>query len=304
MEGEGGEGEGELRASKTEDEEAADSNVGPNPLHPRVQYPPPAPRVQIHWNHHLLHTLDILLLQEPPLELAAPPDWVLLPAPPDGVARSVVLVRKKWAASTYAQVAVASHDVVALDLRAGRQSSTPSDSLVVVAGNFNLHHLDWDPGYHFADGVCSDAEEAQLTFAHFGLAHLLPSASLTFRPKGHAPGAIDLVLGNLRIKERVKRHLLRKMDPAKLRKAIASALGEAPPPALETRDNVDKEAERLTEALQAGIATIPLSRPPRKGRRAHAWWTQEISELCRVAAKKARQAYRQRGRPGEAAAKA
>ncbi|TNY16881.1 hypothetical protein DMC30DRAFT_179941, partial [Rhodotorula diobovata] len=89
----------------------ADSNVGPNPLHPRVQYPPPAPRVQIHWNHHLLHTLDILLLQEPPLELAAPPDWVLLPAPPDGVARSVVLVRKKWAASTYAQVAVASHDV-------------------------------------------------------------------------------------------------------------------------------------------------------------------------------------------------
>lgn len=33
-------------------------------------------------------------------------------------------------------------------------------------------------------------------FARFGLAHLLPSASLTFRPKGHAPGAIDLVLGN------------------------------------------------------------------------------------------------------------
>ena len=317
-------------------------------------------------NHHLLHTLDILLLQEPPLGLAAPPDWVLLPAPPGGVARSVALVRKKWAASTYAQVAVASHDVVALDLRAGGQSvrvigvynphqgdrqnagrsareilpplleSTPSDSLVVVAGDFNLHHPDWDPGYHYADGVCSDAEEAQLTFARFGLAHLLPSASLTFRPKGHAPGAIDLVLGNLRVEERVvscaiddefhclsdhmpirlvlaiappppahqKRHLLRKMDPAKLRKAIASALGEAPPPALETRNDVDKEAERLTEALKAGIATIPLSRPPREGRRAHAWWTQEISELRRVAAKKARQAYRQRGRPGEAAAKA
>ena len=86
-------------------------------------------------NHHLLHTLDILLLQEPPLGLAAPPDWVLLPAPPGGVARSVALVRKKWAASTYAQVAVASHDVVALDLRAGGQS-------VRVIGVYNPHQGD------------------------------------------------------------------------------------------------------------------------------------------------------------------
>ncbi|TNY18403.1 hypothetical protein DMC30DRAFT_409574, partial [Rhodotorula diobovata] len=60
--------------------------------------------------------------EEPPLGLATPPNWVLLPAPLGGVARSVALVRKKWAALTYAQVAVASHDVVALDLCAGGQS--------------------------------------------------------------------------------------------------------------------------------------------------------------------------------------
>ncbi|TNY17245.1 hypothetical protein DMC30DRAFT_132937 [Rhodotorula diobovata] len=125
-----------------------------------------------------------------------------------------------------------SHNVVALDLHTSGQSvcvigahnphrgkqqnamhlagkiivplheSTPSDSLVVIAGDFSLHHLNWDPGSHYSNGMCSDVD-AQLAFARFSLAHLLPSASLTFCLKGHAPGAIDLVLSNLRVKERV-----------------------------------------------------------------------------------------------------
>lgn len=126
-------------------------------------------------NHTLLRTLDILLLQEPPPLAVVLPDWVRLDSPPGRRARSVALVRQKWAQSSYAQVAVASSDVVALDLRTGTAGeasvrvigvynphqgdpeptergksarevlppileSTPPGSLLVVAGNFNLHH--------------------------------------------------------------------------------------------------------------------------------------------------------------------
>ncbi|TNY17340.1 hypothetical protein DMC30DRAFT_406118 [Rhodotorula diobovata] len=97
----------------------ANSDVVPNRLHARVQYPPLAHGCNLLLYCHLLHTLDILLLQEPLLRLAAPSHWVLLAVSPSGVA----LVPKKWAASTCAQAAVASHDVAAQDLHAGRQSA-------------------------------------------------------------------------------------------------------------------------------------------------------------------------------------
>ncbi|GAA5854177.1 hypothetical protein JCM9279_006165 [Rhodotorula babjevae] len=130
-------------------------------------------------NHTLLHTLDILLLQVPPPLANMPLDWVQLDPPPGQRARSVALVRKKWDQNSYAQVVVASPDVVALDLRTGEASvrvigvynpsqhdsdpakrgksarevlppileSTPAGSLLVVAGDFNLHHPEWDPEY-------------------------------------------------------------------------------------------------------------------------------------------------------------
>ena len=164
-------------------------------------------------NHTLLRTFDILLLQEPPPLIDMPPDWVLLDSPPGRRARSVALVRQKWDSNSYAQVVVASSDVVALDLRTGEASvrvvgvynpnqhdrdpaergkaarevlppileSTPAGSLLVVAGDFNLHHPEWDPEYAHGRGVGEDAEQAQLTFVQNGLVHLLAPSTPTYK---------------------------------------------------------------------------------------------------------------------------
>ncbi|GAA5859302.1 hypothetical protein JCM9279_004712, partial [Rhodotorula babjevae] len=284
-------------------------------------------------NHTLLHPLDILLLQEPPPLADMPPDWVRLDPPPGRQARSVALVRKKWDQNSYAQVVVASSDVVALDLRTGEASvrvvgvynpsqhdgdpaergklarevlppileSTPAGLLLVVAGDFNLHHPEWDPKYAHGRGVCADAEQAQLTFARHGLVHLLAPSTPTYKyPRRDGDGdggrwaTLDLVLGDLRVEARVvscgiderlnclsdhqplrltlaleppapahhPRRLFRRMQPDMLRDELAARLGNAPP-TLVTRDNVDAEAVRLTEALSGAIdmGAVPLSRP-------------------------------------------
>ena len=328
-------------------------------------------------NHTLLRTLDILLLQEPPPLAVVPPDWVRLDSPPGRRARSVALVRQKWAQSSYAQVAVASSDVVALDLRTGTAGeasvrvigvynphqgdpeptergksarevlppileSTPPGSLLVVAGDFNLHHPEWDPEYAPRGGVCADAEQAQLTFAQHGLVHLLAPSTPTYKYPPRAGGddrwaTLDLVLGDLRVEARMvscgiderldcfsdhqplrltlaldppapahqPRRLFRRMQPEMLRDELAARLGTAPPP-LATREDIDAEAVRLTEALSGAIESgaVPLSKPRRDGRPAHAWWSDEISALHEDARRRERRAHRMRRAGDETAATA
>ncbi|GAA5948265.1 hypothetical protein JCM3775_005230 [Rhodotorula graminis] len=316
-------------------------------------------------NHTLLRTLDILLLQEPPPLVDMPSDWVLLNSPPGRRARSVALVRQKWDQTSYSQVVVGSSDVVALDLRTGEASvrvigmynpnqhdpdpaergkaarevlplileSTPAGSLLVVAGNFNLHHPEWDPEYALGRGVCDNAEQAQLTFMRHGLVHLLAPSTPTFkypRRVGDAKrwATLDLVLGDLQVEARVvscgvnkhldcfsdhqplrltlaleppatahqPRRLFRRMQADMLRDELATRLGNAPP-ALVTRKDVDVEAVRLTEALSGAIESgaVPLSRPRREGRPAHGWWSAKISALHQEVRRRDRRAYRLRG---------
>ncbi|GAA5918194.1 hypothetical protein JCM8208_004211, partial [Rhodotorula glutinis] len=323
-------------------------------------------------NHTLLRTSDILLLQEPPPLVNIPPDWVLLDSPPGRRARSVALVRQKWDLNSYAQVVVASSDVVALDLRTGEASvrvvgvynpnqhdrdpaergkaarevlppileSTPAGSLLVVAGDFNLHHPEWDPEYAHGRGVGEDAEQAQLTFVQNGLVHLLAPSMPTYKyPRRDGEGdqwaTLDLVLGDLRVEARVvscgiderldclsdhqplrltlaleppapahrPRRLFCRMQPEMLRDELATRLGDAPP-ALVTRDDVDAEAVLLTEALSGAIESgaVPLSRPRRDGRPAHVWWSAEISALHQDARRKERRAHRLSGADGATAA--
>ncbi|GAA5920471.1 hypothetical protein JCM8208_003897, partial [Rhodotorula glutinis] len=99
------------------------------------------------------------------------------------------------------------------------------------------------------------------------------------------------------------RRLFRRMQPKMLRDELATRLGEAPP-ALVTREDVDAEAVRLTEALSGAIESgaVPLSRPRRDGRPAHAWWSAEISALHQDARRKERRAHRLSGADNATAA--
>ncbi|BGP39448.1 hypothetical protein JCM10449v2_003392 [Rhodotorula kratochvilovae] len=207
-------------------------------------------------NHPLLRTLDILLLQEPPAALAAPPGWVLLPPPPgEERARCAAHVRAKWDPTTYSQVAVSSFDVLALDLHAGNSSvrilgvynphqggphpgraarealaSAPLDSLVIVAGDFNLHHPEWDPEH--PGEVCEDAEEAKLTFDRAGLVHLLPPGTLAYRggssTTASRPSTLFLATCARRRAAFTPRRLFRRAEPAALLTAIEPRLPPAP----------------------------------------------------------------------------
>ena len=95
------------------------------------------------------------------------------------------------------------------------------------------------------------------------------------------------------------------MQPEMLRDELAARLGTAPPP-LATREDIDTEAVRLTEALSGAIESgaVPLSKPRRDGRPAHAWWSDEISALHEDARRRERRAHRMRRAGNETAATA
>ncbi|GAA5846605.1 hypothetical protein JCM11251_003670 [Rhodosporidiobolus azoricus] len=74
--------------------------------------------------------------------------------------------------------------------------SCAPDVPLVVAGNFNLRHHEWDP--LLRSSPVEEAEAARLTFEDAGLVHLRPPGDPTWaKPDGFSPRTIDLALGNL-----------------------------------------------------------------------------------------------------------
>ncbi|BGP47781.1 hypothetical protein JCM10450v2_003646 [Rhodotorula kratochvilovae] len=74
-------------------------------------------------------------------------------------------------------------------------AAAPPNSLVVVAGDFNLSHPSWDDQ---CVSPTEQEEDAALTFAAAGLDHLLPHSTPTWFPAGRQggrPKPLELVLG-------------------------------------------------------------------------------------------------------------
>uniref|UniRef100_A0A0K3CPZ3 BY PROTMAP: gi/342318905/gb/EGU10861.1/ Pol-like protein [Rhodotorula glutinis ATCC 204091] n=2 Tax=Rhodotorula toruloides TaxID=5286 RepID=A0A0K3CPZ3_RHOTO len=207
-------------------------------------------------------------------------------------------------------------------------AATPVSSLVVVAGDFNLSHPDWDELVGKPDEA---AEEAVRTFIHHNLAHFLPPNTITYHPHNteHRQKPLDLVLGSLRAEEQVvscglaedlesgsdhrpirlvlaletttytppPRHAFRRTDPDILERAFRDAVAHFPISPLLTPADIDERAERLTDALQIAIsAATPFARA-RTGR-VVPWWDDELAEASRAARRSANRAFRLRGIAG------
>lgn len=69
-------------------------------------------------------------------------------------------------------------------------ASSPHQPLV-MAGDFNLHHPEWDSSVAAAD---EEAEEARLTFGEAGLVHLLETKAPTWYGSGSSC-VLNLALG-------------------------------------------------------------------------------------------------------------
>ncbi|GAA6057998.1 hypothetical protein NBRC10513_007307 [Rhodotorula toruloides] len=172
-------------------------------------------------------------------------------------------------------------------------ASTPASSLVVVAGNFNLWHPEWNESVSKPDEA---AEEAVRTFSRFNLMHLLAPNTITYHPHNteHPKKPLDLVLGSLRAEERVvscgladnlesgsdhrpirlilavetisytppSRRAFRRTDPDILERTFLDAVSRLPTSPLLTPVDIDERADQLTDALQIAIsAATPFARP-------------------------------------------
>jgi hypothetical protein len=208
-------------------------------------------------------------------------------------------------------------------------ASSPPQSTLVIAGEFNLHHPAWDPSVSEAD---DEAEEARLTFEDAGLVHLHEAEEATW-VSTRASRVLDLVLGNLRAEERLvssvidealeygsdhrpirtvlaveraecptayPRRLFRKVDPAAILRAYAKlAASVALPTTLLTPADVDAEAEALDSLLrETVVAAVPLAQPSRS-RFAHRWWSAEVADVVGEARQARTRAYRAKLRGGE-----
>ncbi|BGO95166.1 hypothetical protein NBRC10512v2_006966 [Rhodotorula toruloides] len=222
--------------------------------------------------------------------------------------RNVILLSTRLGPATTSQVAVESGDVVAVDveLASGEQArillettilppllaATPRSSLVLVAGNFNLSHPNWDESVDEPD---DEAERAVRTFVAHNLTHFLPPNTPTYYPhtKSHPPKPLNLVLGSLRAEDRVvscgiaddlesgshhrpvrlvlaletvaytppPRRAFRRTDPELLERAFRDATAHLPTPPILTSADIDQRAAELTNALQIAIsAATPFAR--------------------------------------------
>ncbi|GAA5919725.1 hypothetical protein JCM6882_008063 [Rhodosporidiobolus microsporus] len=316
--------------------------------------------------------IDIFLLQEPPSHLSLPaPGWTIITPLPSAPAdngetrpRSVIVVSPAFPPSAIRQLPLPTRNVVVVDLQTTPEksvrvvsvynphlsnqhknpscrqvlpallSSSPPDSPLVVAGDFNLRHAEWDP--LLLTDPPEEAEEARLTFENGGLVHLKPPGQPTwFGTAGTAPRTIDLALGNLRAENMLvsadvdpslecgsdhspikvvlqtavrptsntPRRLLRKLDEGEATSAYLSALESLPAPShLTSAAEIDLEAEIVTTALAAALETAPLSKPGRS-RFAHGWWTEVAAasaEARRLQNREVR--LKMAGRTGEAVA--
>lgn len=296
-----------------------------------------------------LKTVHILLLQETPSALPVTPGWrILLPLPvrdPKGETyrnRAVVLVSEQVKSASVEQIRIESPDILGIDLRTETGqllrifniynpasgsaehllthnksvrclgdllARTPTEAGVVVAGDFNLHHQEWEPA--LAQEPTPEAQEASRTFREAGLVHLLPPGTETYRSPTGSLHCNDLVLADLRTEGKLIscqidksldaqsdhcpirlvlnmaaaaateeiRRAFRRASPEKLQAAYARFSAELPAPeSLSSTDALDLEAERLTEILMATIeAAVPISKP-RHARFAHAWWSEEVAQ--------------------------
>ncbi|GAA5993818.1 hypothetical protein JCM10908_003534 [Rhodotorula pacifica] len=187
----------------------------------------------------------------------------------------------------------------------------PSGAHIVVAGDFNLHHQEWEPT--LAQEPSPEAQEASRTFRDAGLVHLLPPGTETYRAPSGSTHCNDLVLADLRTEECMVscqidealdaqsdhrplrlvldlalpaateelRRAFRRASPEKLIAAYTRFAAELPPPAhLNDIAALDLEGERLTEILQLVVeAAVPLSKP-RHPRYAQPWWSPIVAQAC------------------------
>ncbi|GAA5976976.1 hypothetical protein JCM10908_005699 [Rhodotorula pacifica] len=187
----------------------------------------------------------------------------------------------------------------------------PSGAHIVVAGDFNLHHQEWEPA--LAQEPSPEAQEASRTFRDAGLVHLLPPGTETYRAPSGSTHCNDLVLADLRTEECMVscqidealnaqpdhrplrlvldlalpaateelRRSFRRASPEKLIAAYTRFAAELPPPAhLNDIAALDLEGERLTEVLQLVVeAAVPLSKS-RHPRYAQPWWSPVVAQAC------------------------
>ena len=297
-------------------------------------------------NSPALRRVDVLLLQEAPAHLSALPiGWHLLLPPlvtfeidEQTHPRSIMLVNPRFPTPSMLQMPIPSRDVVGIDLHINEEESvriigvynpcaggrSPANRSIrevlptvltascthhplVVAGDFNLHHPEWDSTVPAAD---DKAEEARLTFEEAGLVHLLETDVPTWYGSGSSY-VLDLALGNLQAEERLvsscideslecgsdhrpirvvlsvarpekppsyPRRLFRKADPHQILLAYArlEALAPRPPPLL-TEHDIDNEATHLADILREVVSeAVPLAKPSRS-RFAHWWWSADVA---------------------------
>ncbi|EMS22840.1 reverse transcriptase [Rhodotorula toruloides NP11] len=130
-------------------------------------------------------TTDLLLIQEPPRDLPViPSSWRLIIPPPTSLPddepapiRNIILISICLGPAVATQVAVESGDVTAVDVELlhgekirvismynpcnerGREllASTPRSFLVIIAGDFNLSHPEWNESVGKADEAAEEA---------------------------------------------------------------------------------------------------------------------------------------------------
>lgn len=301
-----------------------------------------------------LKSVHILLLQETPSALPVTPGWrILLPTPvraPKGEThrnRAVVLVSDQVKLASIEQIRIESPDILGIDLRTETGqllrilniynpasgsaehllthnesvrrlgdllACTPTEAGVVVAGDFNLHHQEWEPA--LAQEPTPEAQEASRTFRDAGLVHLLPPGTETYRSPSGSLHCNDLVLADLRMEEKMiscqidesldaqsdhrpirlvldlaataatkeVRRSFRRACPEKLQAAYARFSAELPAPdRLLTAADLDLEAERLTKILISTIESAVPTSKPRHECFAHPWWSDELAHASREA---------------------
>ncbi|GAA6056516.1 hypothetical protein NBRC10513_007120 [Rhodotorula toruloides] len=205
---------------------------------------------------------------------------------------------------------------------------TAASSLVVVAGDFNLSHPDWDELVGEPDEA---AEEAVRTFIHHDLIHYLPPNTITHHHHNtnYRSKPLDLFLGSLRAKDRVvscglandlesgsdhrpirlvlaletttytppPRRAFRRTDPTILERTFLDAISRLPTSPLLTPVDIDERAIQLTDALQTAVsAATPFARA--RAGRVVPWWDKELAEASRTAKNAANRAFRLRGVAG------
>lgn len=279
--------------------------------------------------------LSYPILQEPPASLPVTSGWRTLLPPPvrdqEGKThqnRAIMLISDKIKASSVEQIHVELPDMVGIDLRTESSqllrifgiynpaanlaehllthdesvrrldnllARMPTEANLVVAGDFNLQHQEWEP--KLAQEPTAEAQEALCIFrdAAAGLVHLLPAGTATYRSLAGSLHCNNLILAKLQtegkmvscqVKESLDaqsdhrpsrlvvnlatapategiRRSFRRACPEKLKAAYTRFSAELPAPkSLLTAADLDLEAERLAEILMATLtAAVPIYKP-------------------------------------------